>query len=740
MLPCSACFATRLRLIAAAIIMAVCVPTAKCGGLTGYVNPFIGTGAVNGSLSGNDYPGATCPFGMVQLSPDTSNAPDWSDASGYDYNRNIIYGFSHTHLSGTGAADLIDILLMPTSSDLAQSSFSHKDESASPGYYQVRLADENINVELTATTRTGIHRYTFPVGKDENILLDLDHSADKGSWNRRIISSQIRIVDNHTVEGYRIITGWARLRKVCFRLEFSRPVISHTLMDGGQEYAGADVINGTNLHARFSFDPSDGNPLVCKVALSPVSTENAALNMRSEAPHWDFDQYRASANDRWEEALGRIKATASQEKMEIFYTALYHALLQPNTFSDVNGEYMASDCSVRRAAQGHTIYTTFSLWDTFRGAHPLYTLIAGDRVADFVGSLVSQYKHYGCLPIWQLWGQENYCMIGNHSIPVIADAILKGVPGIDPEEAYKAVVGSATTPHPNSPFDVWEKYGFMPEDIQTQSVSITLEQAFDDWCVSLLAHRLGKVDDEKRFARRAGFYKNLYNLQTHFFQPKDKNGKWIEPFDPYKYGANGGSAFTEGNAWQYYWYVPHAIDSLIELTGGKKAFEQKLDRFFTDNSESGARNDNASGLIGQYAHGNEPSHHVAYLYNDAGVPWKTQRMVSKIMTTLYNTSSSGYAGNDDCGEMSAWYVFSAMGFYPVNPVGGEYSIGSPAVDQCVIYPEGGKKFTITVKRTLPTDIYIKTVRLNGKPLKRLVLTHRQIVGGGTLEFVMKSKP
>ncbi|MDC2612926.1 MULTISPECIES: GH92 family glycosyl hydrolase [Bacteroides] len=714
--------------------------TLQAGETTKYVNPFIGTGAINGGLSGNNYPGATSPFGMVQLSPDTNEAPDWGDASGYDYNKRTIYGFSHTRLSGTGASDLIDILIMPTSSGRTSSAFSHEEEKASPGYYQVMLKDENINAELTTTPRTGIHRYQYPTDKDAEILLDLDHSANKGSWGRRIINSQIRILNNHAVEGYRIITGWAKLRKIYFYMEFSSPILSSTLRDGGRTYDNTAVINGTDLHGCFRFGKLDGKPLNCKVALSSVSMGNARQNMEQEAPHWDFDRYVAAADADWEQELGKIDVKGTDLQKEIFYTALYHTMIQPNTMSDVNGEYMAADYTTRKVGSNETHYTTFSLWDTFRGAHPLYTLLEPERVTDFVKSMIRQYEYYGYLPIWQLWGQDNYCMIGNHSIPVIVDAILKGIPGIDVEKAYEAVYNSSVTSHPNSPFEVWEKYGYMPENIQTQSVSITLEQAFDDWCVAQLAAKLKKEADYQRFYHRSEFYRNLFNPATRFFQSKNDKGEWMEPFDPYKYGANGGYPFTEGNAWQYFWYVPHNVEGLIGLTGGTKAFEQKLDTFFTIHHQSGELNDNASGFVGQYAHGNEPSHHVAYLYNYAGQPWKTQKYVSHIMNNLYNNTSSGYAGNDDCGEMSAWYVFSAMGFYPVNPADGRYIIGTPVFDECTLKLSGNKGFRIQTIRKSPEDIYIQSVTLNGKKYKDFFITHQDITNGGTMIFKMGKKP
>lgn len=727
------------------LLLSVCafsltLATLQAGEITKYVNPFIGTGAIDGGLSGNNYPGATSPFGMIQLSPDTSEAPNWGDASGYDYNRNTIFGFSHTRLSGTGASDLIDITLMPTSSGRTSSAFTHDEEKARPGYYQVMLKDENINAELTTTQRNGIHRYQYPAGKDAEIILDMDHSADKGSWGRRIINSQIRILNDHAVEGYRIITGWAKLRKIYFYMEFSSPILTSTLRDGGRVHENTAVINGTNLHGYFRFGQLNGKPLTCKVALSSVSMENARQNMEQEAPHWDFDRYVAAADADWEKQLGKIEVKGTEVQKEIFYTALYHTMIQPNTMSDVNGEYMAADYTTRKVANNETHYTTFSLWDTFRASHPLYTLLEPERVTDFVKSMIRQYEYYGYLPIWQLWGQDNYCMIGNHSIPVITDAILKGIPGIDMEKAYEAVYNSSVTSHPNSPFEVWEKYGFMPENIQTQSVSITLEQAFDDWCVAQLAAKLNKDADYQRFHKRSEYYRNLFHPKTKFFQSKNDKGEWIEPFDPYQYGGNGGHPFTEGNAWQYFWYVPHNIQALMELTGGTKAFEQKLDTFFTSTYKSEQMNHNASGFVGQYAHGNEPSHHVAYLYNFAGQPWKTQKYVSHILNTLYNNTSSGYAGNDDCGQMSAWYVFSAMSFYPVNPVSGEYEIGTPLFPEMRMHLDNGKTFTVLAPAVNRENIYIRSVKLNGKPYDKSYITHQQIMDGATVEFEMSSEP
>lgn len=722
--------------------------------LTQYVNPFIGTGAVDSSsLSGSNFPGATVPFGMVQLSPDTQVGPD-DPASGYNYNDKTIIGFSHTHLSGTGVSDMFDVLLMPTTGEIKtipgevdkpgsgyQSAFSHKEESAKPGYYQVKLQNYNINVELTATAHAGFHRYTFPQGNEGHVILDMNHSLNKkrGYWQCHIIDAQIRQIDDKTIEGYRIITGWAQLRKVYFYAQFSKPILSNEMVDGNRIYQNNSIVNGTNLRAAFNFDTKDGNPLLVKVGLSEVSMENAKENLQAEIPDWDFDKITNKAQSQWEETLQKITIDGTQAQKQIFYTGLYHAFTQPNNLADVNGDYMATDYTTHKAAD-KTHYSTFSLWDTYRAAQPLYTLIAPDKDAAFVRSMVRQYETYGYLPIWQLWGEENYCMIGNHAIPAVVDAILKGIPGIDINEAYNAVKASSTVSHPGSPFDVWDKYHYMPEDKQSQSVSITLEMCYDDWCVAQLAKKLGKTNDYNYFMQRSNYYKNIYDTSTGFFRGKNSNGQWISPFTPLSYGGNGGNPYTEANAWQYLWYVPQDINNMISLFGGKEKFVEKLDTFFSLKDTSTEKNGNASGFIGQYAHGNEPSHHITYLYNYAGQPWKTQYYVSQVLNTLYNNSFSGYSGNEDCGQMSAWYIFSSMGFYPVNPADGIYDIGSPILKNAVIHLSNGHTFTITTKNAAPENKYIQSVKLNGKVYNKTFITHTDIENGGTLDFVMGTKP
>ncbi|MNK07519.1 Glycosyl hydrolase family 92 [compost metagenome] len=713
-------------------------------GYVQYVNPFIGTGAVDkSSLSGSNFPGPTLPFGFLQLSPDTRETPE-EPASGYDYNDKTICGFSHTHLSGTGVADLFDVLVLPTTGAVkneSRSAFSHDQESAKPGYYRVMLKDYGINVELTATSHVGLHRYTFPESNDAHIIFDLNHSLDKrrNYWSCKILDAQIRILDHKTIEGYRVLTGWASLRKVYFRAEFSKPFSTNILMGDNQQYPNLSIINGTNLKAILNFNTKGNEQVLVKVGLSPVSIANAGLNMRTELPGWDFEDIQSQAEKKWETELEKIKIEGTPLQKEIFYTGMYHAFIQPNNMADVNGDYMSTDFSVKNAAD-KTHYSTFSLWDTYRAAHPLYTLTQPERTAGMINSMIRQYDTYGYLPIWQLWGEENYCMIGNHAIPVIVDAALKGLKGFDLEKAYQAVKGSSVNDHQASPFTTWEKFGYIPEDIQSQSVSITLEMAYDDWCLAQFAKKMGKMDDYNHFLKRSEFYKNLYNPKTGFFQGKNADGKWLEPFNPISYGGNGGNPFTEGNGWQYFWYVPHNVNGLIDLVGGKQAFNAKLDQFFSLKNLPSEVNGNASGFIGQYAHGNEPSHHIAYLYDYAGAPWKTQFYVAKVLNELYNNSSSGYSGNEDCGQMSAWYIFSAMGFYPVNPANGIYAIGSPILSKATLGLENGKTFTVTAKNVSKSNVYIQSVKLNGKAYHKTYITQKDISAGSKLEFTMGPKP
>ncbi len=716
-----------------------------------FVNPFIGTGTLDASsLSGSNFPGACAPFGLVQLSPDTKRFP-WDPCSGYDYNYNIITGFSHTHLSGTGIPDLFDFLFMPYGGEIQwetgdeksatgfRSHFRHETESAKPGYYSVLLDDYNIKVELSATAHCGIHRYTFPDNKPYNLMIDLDYALARESRKPHYIATQIRVIDNKTIEGYRIITGWAPLRKVYFRAEFSQPFASSIVKSRTGEYINNPVTNANPMKMNLRFEKNNNTPLVVAVGISSVSPEGAKANLKAEIADFNFDRIAEQTYQTWNKELACIDVEASDVKKRIFYTGLYHAFIQPNNIADVNGDYLDTNFNKRTSKDG-SYYSTFSLWDTYRAAHPLYTLVQEKRTASFINSMIKQYETYGYLPIWHLWGTENYCMIGNHAIPVLADAFFKNIKGFDSQKAYEAVKASAMNAHVNFNPSLLDKYGYFPEDKQTESVSITLEVAFDDWCVAQMAKKLGYEADYNYFIKRSETYKNLFDSKIGFFRGKNSDGKWLEPFNPLTYGGNGGYPFTEGNAWQYLWYVPQDLNAFIGLFGGLENFTKKLDTFFTLTAKPEDVNGNASGFIGQYAHGNEPSHHAAYLYDFTNEPWKTQFYTAKIMNELYNDGHSGYSGNDDCGQMSAWYILSAMGFYPVNPSNSIYCFGSPQLSKATIHLENGKDFTITAKNASEKNMYIQQILLNGKPYKKLYLTHQDILNGGKLEFSMGAKP
>ena len=741
------------------LLLSVCafsltLATLQAGEITKYVNPFIGTGAIDGGLSGNNYPGATSPFGMIQLSPDTSEAPNWGDASGYDYNRNTIFGFSHTRLSGTGASDLIDITLMPTSSGRTSSAFTHDAEKARPGYYQVMLKDENINAELTTTQRNGIHRYQYPAGKDAEIILDMDHSADKGSWGRRIINSQIRILNDHAVEGYRIITGWAKLRKIYFYMEFSSPILTSTLRDGGRVHENTAVINGTNLHGCFRFGQLNGKPLTCKVALSSVSMENARQNMEQEAPHWDFDRYVAAADADWEKQLGKIEVKGTEVQKEIFYTALYHTMIQPNTMSDVNGEYMAADYTTRKVANNETHYTTFSLWDTFRALHPLMTIIDPNLNNQFINSLIRKHQEGGIYPMWDLASNYTGTMIGYHAVPVIVDAYMKGYRNFDAHEAYKASLRAAeydTTgikcpdlvlPHLMPKAKYYKNaIGYIPCDRENESVAKALEYAYDDWCISIFAEAMNDFENKAKYERFAKAYEFYFDKSTRFMRGLDSNGEWRTPFNP-RASTHRSDDYCEGTAWQWTWFVPHDVEGLVKLMGGEEAFVEKLDSLFTVDSSLDGETTSAdiSGLIGQYAHGNEPSHHVIHLYNYVNRPWRTQELVDSVYRSQYANNVDGLSGNEDCGQMSAWYILNSMGFYQVCPGKPVYSIGRPAFDKAVINLPSEKTFSIVVKNNSKSNKYIESVLLNGKPLDTPFFGHQDIVAGGIMEIKMTDHP
>lgn len=720
---------------------------------TDFVNPFIGTGSIDSlSLSGSNFPGAVVPFGLVQLSPDTDESPE-DPCSGYDYADDRIVGFSHTHLSGTGVADLFDFLFIPFRGDARwypngkdgqpgfSSHFDHANEAASPGYYHVFLDDPKIKAELSASPHCGMHRYSSADHEAFSLMIDLDHSLDKKRpyWSCRIIEAQIRIIDDHTIEGYRMLTGWANLRKVYFRAEFSRPFSSTLIKAGSRIYTNEKIANHQNLKAILRFTENNQEPLTIRVGLSTVSYEGAKNNLAAEIHDFDFDAVKNRAENQWNNELSVIDIQGSHEQKLIFYTALYHTFIHPSNIADVNGDYLNSNGELRNAPD-KTHYSTFSLWDTYRAAHPLYTLVQEKRTAGFINSMIRQYQDYGYLPIWQLWGKETYCMIGNHAIPVIVDAFHKHIPDIDYKLAYDAVKASSTTSHQNSAFATLDKYHYFPENIETQSVSIALEVAYNDWCVAQMAKAMGFEADYAYFSHRSTYYQNLFDPAIGFFRAKDDKGNWIEPFSPLKYGGNGGYPFTEGNAWQYLWYVPQDIETFETMLGGPVKFREKLDAFFSLDAKPGDVNGNASGFIGQYAHGNEPSHHIAYLYNYTDTPWKAQFYTNKILNELYSATPSGYSGNEDCGQMSAWYVFSAMGFYPVNPANGVYAFGSPQLEQASIRLANGKTFSLITKNGGNGNMYIQKIMLNGKKYRKHYITHQDIMAGGNLEFFMGPAP
>ena len=572
------------------------------------------------------------------------------------------------------------------------------------------------------------------------MIVDLEHSLVKNSPYRyvKILSAEVRVVDNKTIEGYRIISGWAKLRKVYFRAEFSRPFDTHAFKAGHYEFQDIPIANDPNLKIVLNFDQNNDEPLLVKVGISSVSAEGAKENLDAEIKDFDFDHIAKLAHDTWNKELACINIEGTPQQKTIFYTGLYHLFIQPNNIADVNGNYLATDNSIQ-VAPDKKHYSTFSLWDTYRAAHPMYTLVQEDRTAGFINSMLRQYKTYGYLPIWQLWGTENYCMIGNHAIPVIVDAFIKGIPGVDYELAYEAVKASSTTSHKNAPFNLLDQYGYFPEELQSQSVSITMEIAYDDWCVAQMAKKMGKEDDYKYFINRSGDYKNLFEAALVFSGQRINRAIGLSPLTRLL-TEEMGKPFTEGNGWQYLWYVPQDVYSFIDLMGGDKKFTQKLDTFFTLDAKPGDVNGNASGFIGQYAHGNEPSHHIVYLYDFTNEPWKAQYYSAKIMHELYNDNQSGYSGNEDCGQMSAWYIFSAMGFYPVNPANSVYCFGSPQLEKATINLANGNKFTMLTHNVSEDNIYIQKILLNGKPYQKTYITHKDIENGGTIEFFMDKTP
>jgi len=726
------------------------------------VDPFIGTGG-----EGHTYPGATVPFGMVQLSPDTRIQPRekaYGWAAGYRYDDSSIVGFSHTHFSGTGHSDLGDILLMPFTGTPGlergdpekprsgyASRFRHADEKAEPGYYAVTLDDYRVRAELTTSARVGVHRYAFPKGTDAKVLLDMRTSMY--DYPGKVLWSRVRVRADGTVTGFRETRGWAPGRQLYFAMRFSRPLAGHELHNteqdivykgfpppGEKDPAQRAQIEGRQLVGTFAFGKLDA-PLVVKVAISPVSEAGAIANLDAEVADFDFDRVRAQAKQEWAQALSVLDIDAPEHARRSAYTALYHTMLGPTLFMDADGQYRGSDNAVHQA-KGYTNYSTFSLWDTYRALHPLLTLVQPEkRNSDFVNSMLAHHEHspYGMLPVWSFHGLEDWCMIGYHAVPVIADAYVKGIRGFDADKALKAMVETANY----GPYDGIAQYrelGYVPIDEEGEAASKTLEYAFDDWTIARMAQAMGKTDIAATFDTRAGNWRNAFDKDTGFMRARKRDGSFRTPFDP---SASGyGTDYTEGNAWQYSWYVPQDVAGLAAAHGGSDKLLARLDEVFNAKVDPSIfeHMEDITGLIGWYAHGNEPSHHVAYLYSYAGQPWRTQARLKQIMDTQYADRPDGLAGNDDVGQMSAWYVFTALGFYPVAPGSGEYILGRPFLPKTAMRLPNGKTFTIVADGLDDRHTYVGSVSLNGKPLQRTFLRHDEILAGGELRFSMQAGP
>lgn len=709
--------------------------------LTKHVNNFIGT-----SGHGHTYPGATAPFGMVQPSP-VNGISDWDWCSGYHYTDNIIVGFGQLHLSGTGIGDLADILFMPTNKEVDltinttnrdsipfKSSYSHSNEKASPGYYQVFLEDPKVNVELTASQRTAYHKYTFDKNSEQSIIIDLGFAIN---WDKALETS-LKIEDEYTVSGYRFSTGWAKNQKIFFVAKFSKPITKHSLVSN-TNIVNDTIVKGEKTKSQLFFNKKDASEILVKIAVSSVSVENAKENL--DSGFFNFESTKKDTQDIWNTALGKIQVETNVDSLKtIFYSAMYHAQIAPVTFSDKNGQFRKENDSIITASN-YTAYSTLSLWDTFRAENPLLTLIAPDKTSDIINSMLAYYETKKILPVWTLYANETNTMTGYHSIPVIVDAYKKGIKGFDAEKAYKAM--KTTMMQDERGLDLYNKHGYIPYDLLDESVTITLEYAFDDWCVAEMAKALGKTEDYNFFIERSKAYQYLFDKQSGFMRGKSEDGNsWNEPFDPKYSNHREHTDYTEGNAWQHSWFVPHNVDEFIELHGSNATFTNRLEKLFTESSEITGSNISAdiSGLIGQYAHGNEPSHHISYMFNHAEQPWRTQYWVKHILNTQYNTTPEGLSGNEDCGQMSAWYVFSSIGLYPMNPASGNYEIGSPLFDKTTIAISETKKFVIEAENVSDKNFYIQSATLNGKEYNKTSISHQQIIEGGTLHFVMGPSP
>ncbi len=696
------------------------------------VDPMVGTGD-----HGHTYPGAVLPFGMVQLSPDT-RMENWDGSSGYHYSDSTILGFSHTHLSGTGAPEFCDVLFMPTVGDIQinpgdehdsktgyRSAFDHRNEHATPGYYKVLLDDYGVTAELTATKRSGFHRYTFPETEHANVIIDL--------WHRgRVETADVHIPSDTVVYGLTKSNGWAVEQYIYFYAKFSKPFSHYGIAVNDSLVDGLNDARGKSVKAYFRFNTGNDEQILVKVGISPVSVEGAKQNLEAENPEWDFEKVKEKARAAWNKYLSKIEVEGGTEKeRRIFYTAMYHAALAPNLFMDVDGKFRGVDHKVHRAMD-FTNYTVFSLWDVFRAQMPLFTIIEPRRMNDFIRSFLEMYRISGRLPRWEIQGTLSAHMIGYHALPVILDAYNKGIRDYDVNLAYEGMKKAME----NIPY--YNNFGYIPADIEGVggTVSIVVEDAYNDWCVAEMAKNLDKNEDYLLYQKRAQFYKNIFDPATGFMRARNQDHSWVEPFDP----AEPSGHYVEGNAYQYSAFVPHDINGLITLLGGDRKFITWLDTLFTHKSKYDKNVLDASGLIGQYAHGNEPSHQIAYMYSYAGAAPKTQYYVRKILSSLYDDTPGGLSGNEDCGQMSAWYIFSAMGFYPVLPGKPEYAIGSPLFDKVTIHLNNGKQFVIRAKYVSDKNIYVQSAELNGRPYPKSWLTHDDILKGGEIVFVMGDQP
>jgi len=703
----------------------------------GYVDPFIGTDG-----HGHTFPGATLPFGMVQLSPDT-RIDSWDGCSGYHYSDSTILGFSHTHLSGTGVGDYGDIRFMPTTGHLQthpgtednpetgyRSRFSHENEIAHPGYYSVLLEDYNIKVELTATDHSGFQKYTFPESDNAHIIIDLL----EGVTSDKIRYLEIEFISDTEIAGVRSTDGWADHQRVFFYSVFSRPFDDFGVIKNEKVFKrNRTKIYGDSIKAYVNYNTSTGEVIYVKTGISAVDINGARQNLVQEIPDWSFNNIKKKAEQTWNKQLGKIEVKGDYPSMTVFYTALYHSFIAPNLFMDVDGRYRGHD-GLNYQSDKFQMYTVFSLWDTYRATHPLFTLIERERSNDFILSMLDMYEKGGLLPVWELAGNETNCMIGYHAVSVIADAYIKGVDNYNARMAYDAMRKSSLQDHFG--LDAFRRYGYIPADKSGSSISRTLEYAYDDWCIARMAKLLDQEDDYRKYLERAQYYKNIFDPETGFLRGK-RNAMFTQPFDPMEVNF----MLTEANTWQYTFYVPHDISGLMELMGGKEAFADKLDEMFTTEPHlTGRIQPDITGMIGQYAHGNEPSHHMAYLYNYAGVPWKTQETVHKIMNLYYTDQPDGLCGNEDCGQMSAWYVLSALGFYPVTPGDTIYAIGTPVFKNAKINLENGNTFEISTDNRSITNYYIQSATLNGKEFNRSYLTQNEIMDGGKLVFKMGNTP